>query len=339
MASRRPLQLVIPRPGTVTDEDVLPSPIQAPTEAHMTTNFGKLLPAASYLETKHGKAAYYTYLPTEPLPENQSPLYILMVHGVQTPALGLQPLASALHALFPAAHIALVDLWGHGLTDTPVVPHVASLFYGLLDAVITALTWQQKPIQLIGFSFGGSLAAGYAALHPEQMDSVVFIAPAGLMVFSLFPEEAQKRYGFIGPADDVDEEGALDFVIDFLEGGKLNVPANWRNKVDSGEVIAEAVRNWEMTEHPGHAASVVAIVRDGGVFNNQAAFRAVVQALGSHKCKGILGELDDVCNGHDLLHVGFTNISVVPQVGHAVVRERVTQVATLIQDFWRTVGV
>lgn len=336
MASPLPFKLVIPRPGTDIDKDVFPSPIPAPTEADMTRNFGNLLPEASYVNTKHGKAAYYTYPPTVPLPANQPPFHVLMVHGVQTPALGLQPLATALRALFPAAHLALVDLWGHGLTDTPVVPHAASLFYGLLDAVIAALDWQQVPIRLVGYSFGGSLAAGYAALHPEQVDSVVFIAPAGLMSISLFPEADQKRYGLLGPADDVHEDDTLGFVIDFLESGRLNVPVDWKEKVRRGEVVAEAVRDWEMKAHAGHAASVVAIVRDGGVFENQAAFRAVVRTLGPHKCLGVLGELDEICRKQDLVNVGFSNISVVPQVGHGVVRERVPQVVTLIEDFWRT---
>ncbi|ROW04862.1 hypothetical protein VMCG_04889 [Cytospora schulzeri] len=335
MASRRPSQLVIPRPGTTTNEDALPSPIRAPPEADMTKELGCLLPKASYLSTKHGQAAYYVYPPTEPLPADQPPLRVLMVHGVQTSALGLQPLATALRARFPAAHIALVDLWGHGLSDTPLAPHVASLFHGLLDAVLTALAWQQEPIRLVGFSFGGSLAAGYAALHPERVDSVALIAPAGLMSFSIFPEAVQNRYGLTGAADDVDEEGTLDFVIEFLEGGKLSVPVDWRDRVDRGEVVAEAVRDWEMREHPGHAGSVVAIFRDGGVFDNHAAFRALVQTLGADKCLGVLGELDEVCSKQYLLDVGFSNIIVILQVGHAVVRERAAQVATSIENFWR----
>jgi hypothetical protein len=36
----------------------------------------------------------------------------------------------------------------------------------------------------------------------------------------------------------------------------------------------------------------------------------------------------------DLNAVGMHNIAVIPQVGHAVVRERVPEVAQLIEDFW-----
>lgn len=335
MSSQRPHLLVLPRPGTAITNDVLPVSNGAPTEAEMTKVFGNLLPQASYLSTSHGKAAYYVYPPLQPTLTSQPPLRILLVHGIQTPALGLQPLAAALRARFPAAHIALVDLWGHGLTVTPHVPHVASLFHGLLDAVLAALDWKE-PVRLVGYSFGGSLSAGYAVLHPERVDSVVFIAPAGLMSVSLFPEAAQKKYGLTGASDDVDEEGALGFVLEFLEGGKLIVPGDWKDRVEKGEVVAEAVRDWEMRAHPGHTGSVVAIFRDGSVFDNHPAFRGAVQTLGSQKCLGVLGELDEVCSKEDLLSVGFSNIHVVPQAGHAVVRERVSEVATSIEEFWRT---
>lgn len=340
MANPYPSLLVIPRPGDAITKDAPPSPsspIRAPTEAHMTETFGNLLPPASYLSTTHGKAAYYVYPPTTTTPANQQPLHILMVHGIQTPALGLQPLATALHTRFPEAHIALVDLWGHGLTDTPLAPHVASLFHSLLDAVLAALGWQHH-VRLVGYSFGGSLSAGYAASRPEKVDSVAFIAPAGLLSLSLFPEADQKRYGLTGPADGVDEQGTYDFVIEFLEGGKLTVPVDWRDRVDRGEVVAEAIRDWEMKAHPGHAGSVVAIFRDGGVLDNHAAFRTVIENLGPKKCLGVLGELDEVCKKQDLLRVGLTNIEVLPHVGHAIVRERVTQVATSIEEFWRTLS-
>ncbi|KAF3765444.1 alpha/beta-hydrolase, partial [Cryphonectria parasitica EP155] len=343
--------LVIPRPWstTTTSQDApQPAPIRAPTEADMTKTFGSLLPQATYLTTPQGRAAYYDYPPTTSTnttttaPSSSSPdhhaapLRILMIHGIQTPALGLQPLATDLRSRFPTAHIALLDLWGHGLTDTPLSPHVPSLFYSLLDAVLAALGWQSSgtsssKVHLVGYSFGGSLAAGYAALRPEAVASVSFIAPAGLMWRSaLFSEEAQTRHELAVSSS----SSTLDLVLEFLEGGKLVVPDDWRERVGKGEVVAEAVRDWEMKTHAGHAGSVVAIFRDGAVFDNHAAYRAAVEAVGVDRCLGVVGELDEVCSRQDLLDVGFSNVAVVPQAGHAVVRQRVPDVATLIEEFW-----
>jgi hypothetical protein len=87
-----------------------------------------------------------------------------------------------------------------------------------------------------------------------------------------------------------------------------------------------------MREHEGHVASVVGIYRDGGVQDRHAEFakaaKTGIQSL------YILGELDDVCSDQDLHDVGMRNVAIISQVGHGVVRERVPEVAKLIEDFW-----
>jgi hypothetical protein len=90
-----------------------------------------------------------------------------------------------------------------------------------------------------------------------------------------------------------------------------------------------------MKEHKGHAASLVAILRDGGVMDRHAQF--VEAAKSGVKCFCILGELDDVCSVQDLQNVGMQDVAVVPQVGHGLVRQRVAEVAQLIEDFWNKV--
>ena len=91
-----------------------------------------------------------------------------------------------------------------------------------------------------------------------------------------------------------------------------------------------------MREHRGHAASVVAMFRDGGAMDNHAEFakaaRTGVPSL------AILGELDDVCSEQDLNQQGFTNVVSIPQAGHSVVRDKVPEVAVLIVDFWKSLA-
>jgi pimeloyl-ACP methyl ester carboxylesterase len=132
------------------------------------------------------------------------------------------------------------------------------------------------------------------------------------------------------------EEQARDWVFEWLEGGKLVVPVDWKERVERGEVVAEAVRDWEVREHHGHVASVVGIVRDGGVFDRDAEF-AVAAKKGIPNLS-ILGELDDLCGVQDLAAVGMQNVSVIPQVGHGVVREKALDVACLIEDFWNVIA-
>ncbi|CAN8100003.1 unnamed protein product [Discula destructiva] len=331
MTPQPPPFLVLPRPGAAGPSEP-PAPISAPTEQAMTATFGVLLPAAQYLTTRHGRAAYYVYPPTAPT-ASPAPLRILMLHGVQTPALGLHPLTTALRARFPAAHIALLELWGHGLSDTPLVPHTPALFHELVDHVLAALGWDTA--HLLGYSFGGSTVVGYAASSPARaarVASLALVAPAGLLRAAQFGDRVRREYLDVDAAGD--EQGAWDWMLDYLEGGKLVVPGDWRERVGSGEVVAPALREWEMREHGGHVGSVVGMFRDGGALDNHAAFVEVAKA--GIPCFSVVGELDGVCGADALQQVGLPNVVVVPQAGHALVRDRVPEVAQPLGDFWKS---
>jgi pimeloyl-ACP methyl ester carboxylesterase len=220
-----------------------------------------------------------------------------------------------------------VDLWGHGLTDTPIIPHEAALFHSLLEAVIVHLQWETA--HFVGYSFGGSTTASFAAAHPHRVASMVLVAPAGLLRSTQF-DEVQRNYLRGGPGL---EDAAGAWILEFLEGGQLVVPSDWKERVARGEVVAEAVRDWQMKVHQGHAASVVGIFRDGGVLDKHAEFAEAATKGINSLC--ILGELDDLCSVQDLHDIGMRNVSVVSQVGHGVVRQKVPDVARLIENFWR----
>lgn len=309
--------LILPRPGQTTGSTQ--KPIPGPSEADFTNTFGNLLPAAKFLSTTNGKAAYYELLPT-----SEPAQRILLIHGVQTPAIGMIPLAKTLQKGLPQAHIALVDLWGHGLSDTPIVPHEASLFHQLIDAVLDRLEWPSAHI--VGFSFGGALTTGYVASRPSRVQSFVLVAPAGLLCASDFSDEEQRLL------KGEDEEAAKKWVLEFLEGGQLVVPGDWKERVANGEVVAEATREWQMSEHPGHFASVVAIFRDGGVMDSHGEFVKAAQT--GIPSLAVLGGLDGLCNQRQLNEQGIENVVVIPQVGHAVVRERAAEVGEFIINFW-----
>ncbi|KAF9767213.1 hypothetical protein IL306_000261 [Fusarium sp. DS 682] len=319
--SKRTEDLVLPRPGASYTSQ---PPIPGPTEAAFVETFGALLPAAQFLQTPQGKAAYYEILPSSPNDGTSVIDRILFIHGVQTPALGMLPLARALQKSFPHAHMVLIDLWGHGLSDTPVVPHEASLFHQLLDDLLDHLKWPSA--HLVGFSFGGATTVSYVASRPSRVKSFTLVAPAGLLQLSMFtPEEQAALQG-------EDEVAAKKCVLKILEGGDLVVPEDWKQRVANDEVVAEAVREWQMREHPGHTASVVGIFRDGGVMGSDSQFdKAAKTGIPS---LAVLGELDDLCSKEQLNGHGFENVFVVPEAGHSVVRDKVERVAALIGDFF-----
>ncbi|KAF2733897.1 alpha/beta-hydrolase [Polyplosphaeria fusca] len=312
--------LVLPRPG---DAPTQPRPpIPAPSEKAFTDVFGALLPPAQYLQTSTGRAAYYTLAPLSPSPH---PPRILLLHGVQTPALGLLPLTLHLRSSRPHAHFLLLDLWGHGLSETPIAPHEPALFHSLIDALLTHLAWPSA--HLIGYSFGANLVVGYAVSRPERVQSFALVAPAGLIPMSMFDEEGMRYL----VDRDVDEGAVREWVVRFLEGGDMVVPGDWRERVSRGEVVAQAVKEWQMRNHAGHGASVVGIVRDGRVVGNEGEFGRAA-GLGVQNVV-VLGSEDSLSGKEKFEELGFGRVVVVEGAGHGVVRDRPVEVAAAIQLF------
>lgn len=238
------------------------------------------------------------------------------------------PLAESLHSSFANSHFVLVDLWGHGLSDTPVLPHEPSLFHDMIDSLLDKLAW--KSTHLVGYSFGGALAVGYTLSRKPRVQSITLVAPAGLIPYSILSTAEKDRL------NDDDELEAQKWVLKWLEGGELVVPLNWKERVVKGEVVAEAVKEWQIRNHPGHMASVLAVVRDGGVFDRDVEFSEV--AHGHIPSYAVMAEQDGFSRARDLERTGFKQVSVVQEAGHDVVRKRVPEVASFIKGFWSEMG-
>ena len=80
---------------------------------------------------------------------------------------------------FMNRRILRYDLFGQGRSDRPRVEYNPDLFDRQLDQLLARLGIR-GPIDLIGHSMGGLIAATYAARHPERIGSLTLIAPAGL---------------------------------------------------------------------------------------------------------------------------------------------------------------
>jgi pimeloyl-ACP methyl ester carboxylesterase len=350
--------LVLPRPG----QSYAPRPpIPAPTEAAFTSTFGALLPAVQYLQLDQGRAAYYRFPPasgsssspgtansTSTSSSNAStgnahvPKRILLLHGVQTPALGLFPLIKALRARYPRTEFATLDLWGHGLSEAPFAPYCGELFHALVDGVLGALGWkasakeEEGGVGILGFSFGAVVAMGYLSSPlyeewvKESVKGCVLVAPAGLLKKAWFKEEELALLSTACPAED--EGRAAKFVVSALEGGELVVPEDWRDVVAKGGVQAQAVKRWQLENHKGHEASVVGAFRDGGVIENEELFLRM-RGTGVRTLV-VLGSEDGLTDAEEIRGFGF-EVKVVEGVGHGVPRERPEDVAEFIAEFWR----
>ncbi|KAI1196385.1 alpha/beta-hydrolase [Nemania serpens] len=296
--------------------------IAAPSYESFTSRFGDAFPKPSFLESDLGTTALYELPPPSGRPNRR----VLMLHGLNTPALGLLPLAKQLQALDPDAHVLLLDLWGHGLSSTPLVAHTPHIFHFQIFQALGFMQWTSA--HMLGYSFGASILTKFALYNPRLVLSAALLAPAGLVKKDLFNEWRDLL--------DKDSTGrdpeAIGRVLSFLEGGPLVVPADWQERTKRGEVVAEAFREWEVREHPGYPHSVLSMFREDNVYGCEEYFRRFAQL--PLKKIAVLGELDGVCSKDQLIDLGFDNVEVVPQRDHGIVRSAPEEVARIVYGLW-----
>ncbi|KAI0421649.1 alpha/beta-hydrolase [Xylaria grammica] len=298
--------------------------IEGPGLESFTSRFGTAFPEPEFLSSDLGVTALYSL----PAPSGAAQRRVLLLHGLSTPALGLLPLARHLQALDPTAHVALYDHWGHGLSSTPLVPHTAALFHAQALQVLSFLRWTSADV--VGYSFGAAMAAQFALHNPWAATSVSLLAPAGIVPQDLFG--ARLRELLVDCAGR--EAEARDAVFEFLEGGPLVVPPDWRERAQRGEVVAQALRAWELEAHAGYPHSVLSIFRRGNVYGCEDDFRELAR-LPVDKVV-VLAELDPVCPAAQLAELGFESgrVRVVERAGHDVVRTEPAEVARIVYELW-----
>lgn len=80
-----------------------------------------------------------------------------------------------------------IDLWGRGYSDSPLkVPYDARLFGNqiFLAAASSSLPWINSAsggFSIIGFSLGGGITMSFAAYFPCLVNSIVLLAPGGIL--------------------------------------------------------------------------------------------------------------------------------------------------------------
>jgi pimeloyl-ACP methyl ester carboxylesterase len=102
---------------------------------------------------------------------------IVLLHGFANPSYVyrdyFKPLSDAGYL------VVAPDLYGRGYSDRPDGPYDEALFLMQVEAA-AAYYSRDRPVHLIGYSMGGSIAARFAARYPDRVETVGLIAPAGL---------------------------------------------------------------------------------------------------------------------------------------------------------------
>ncbi len=121
-------------------------------------------------------------------PEDGRP--VVLIHGFSVPAYLWDGTFEALAAA--GFRVLRYDLYGRGYSDRPPGPYDLTLYENQLLELLTALNWQ-PPVDVVGISLGGVIAAAFTRDHPEWVRRVVLMDP-----FTLSRSTAPFRVPILG---------------------------------------------------------------------------------------------------------------------------------------------
>jgi pimeloyl-ACP methyl ester carboxylesterase len=103
---------------------------------------------------------------------------VVLVHGFSGSSGYFEFLAECLARSNGRRRVLRFDLYGRGGSSCTGAPHTPRLFAGQLAELLFALK-EHGPIDLVGYSMGGAIAAQFAAAYPDTVASLALLAPGG----------------------------------------------------------------------------------------------------------------------------------------------------------------
>ena len=102
---------------------------------------------------------------------------VVCIHGLTTPSFIFEGLAR--HYANSGKRVLVYDHYGRGYSDRPKAKQDKVFFIDQLDELLNKLEIKEQKFELVGYSMGGSVAAGYAAYKPGRLNKLILIASAG----------------------------------------------------------------------------------------------------------------------------------------------------------------
>ena len=303
--------------------------IPPPSVKEFDDMFGGYLPSGTTIPSSWGVTRYYDFAPHSP----PSTRRVILLHGGGTCAIGMAPLAFKLTDA--GNHVVIYDLWGHGISSTPLETHTPALFHGQLLKLLADLGWTK--CHLLGFSIGGSLAVSFTASYPKVVESLVIVAGAGLW-----------RKSERGWWDALIMDGGWGLetlsqrkIINYVHGSDPRVKPGWKERLLKGEIETVPIQKWEREVHKGHVASLVSMFRYAGVYDQHEEYGKLVDS--DVEVFVVLGDKDRVIEAEstkkELAKLGWKGeIRVIEGATHEIVRSHVKEVADLVGEVWGRLG-
>jgi pimeloyl-ACP methyl ester carboxylesterase len=128
---------------------------------------------------------------------NESGEVVVLVHGFSVPYFIYDPTFEFLTQ--SGFRVLRYDLFGRGFSDRPHADYKLDLFVNQLADLLDALRFTQ-PVNLIGLSMGGLIASAFTVRHPERVNKLVLIDPAGVKSIALTPMLKAAKIPFVAEA-------------------------------------------------------------------------------------------------------------------------------------------
>ncbi len=120
---------------------------------------------------------------------------LVLVHGQTYPSWVFSGLIKGLLGM--RYHILSYDLYGRGYSDRPKTRQSLDFHIRQLDELLFNIG-VNVPVTMLGYSMGGTIAAGFAAQYAERVERLILLAPLGLAYTPMPLLQRATRLGLLG---------------------------------------------------------------------------------------------------------------------------------------------
>jgi len=255
---------------------------------------------------------------------NESGELVVLVHGFSVPYFIYDPTFQFLTQA--GFRVLRYDLFGRGFSDRPNIDYNLELFVNQLADLLDALRFTQ-PVNLIGLSMGGLIASAFTVRHPQRVNKLTLIDPAGAKSIALTPMLKAAKIPFVA-------EAVLSLV-----GGEALVQSNARDFFDPALVDHFSAQYRVQMQFKGFKRAILSSIRNGMLES----FIHVYEGLGKVDKPTLLfwGRNDNTVplEHSQLLCTAVPQISfhVIEDCGHIPHYEKPDMVNPILLDFLRSI--
>jgi pimeloyl-ACP methyl ester carboxylesterase len=247
------------------------------------------LPGARDIPTPYGSIRTYEWGPT-------TGRKILFIHGISTPCIALAGLAQELVEQH-GCRVLLFDLFGRGYSDAPdpaLYPQDSRLWTTQIALVLGSSELEWSSFAVAGYSLGGGIAADYASWFPEAVESLILIAPAGLLRNERVAWWSKMVYGGFLPTTLVErmvkkrllggtpQQQPEKTTVGVVKGAEAEAPV-----IDQGAglfagrppfSVGTSVA-WQADAHPGFVAAFISSIQNSPISAQQPRWKIIASRL------------------------------------------------------------